>query len=1855
MPESSANITTSTPDTDISDFKDKRLISILQNNSSKVVNEKGEPLVVYHQTNSTRWINRETGEDWSLRDILSQAVKLVYDARNHGANHGDIVSVYARQGVLFADESVALGKLSREQADEALGKERFSAGRLSRAEVERKALRERDVKNVVLDSKRDNLPTTRKAAKLLLPEGGKPIHNEDQDVTIVVGKKSIKHSSLHDEEYLYKAYGKIDEIIENAVKIGELPVAEDEKGHTHSVSIFYVPINVDGVQYSARLVVKELENYGRILENLSLYNMAMHKEKTPLNTNLSATNNGAGVQSNGVSVYKVKDLIHSTQEKDKKLLGIGDNERMLFSGGVSETASRLTETGSAGASERTGRTGSTGSAEWRGDVDERDRAEVEARDREYAEAVERGDMETAQRMVDEAADRRLADFNRLNPDAGEKGFQYHRGEAPKRTVKRYAVFNVGDGGFRAAYAGNDSSTPVGVWLDSRNLKSFVSDMTFFDDGTPASYIQGDTGHGEGGKFSPTLREIMRRDPDYQKGKSYLLERGGKHGADIPNFRQMNLGQDEDGNPVKSPMVNGALPHNKLVFEIEYGIGEDGDLTERVKTEGRMMRGKNQGLAKIEPNQFYDFKTNANAAGNWSIGGTFRIVRLVPAEEIAAATEAYKKAGIAEANLAYRAGEISKKDHDARVRNMDGIKVQKWVGGYHPEDFGLSVEGVDRMFAEGKQKKLMDAATYDDDGRLIPLSERFNLEKEDMRFSGGRAEREEVERRAKADRTWMKSPDGSATEKSEREWVQEHLPGFKKWFGEWEKPYRIEKLRKSENASITGIEIVPSTDFTEYRKNALAYGKTLKGQYTNKDTGALIHLYSGKKNGGLHEILEHDYKTPEHLQSIAAIPEIIEKAIFIDSSENIDKEKHPNVTSYDYYVCGLKIGDVDFTVKMVVSNMEDGKRYYDHKLSQIEKGKLIDIVAKMPESSANITTSTPDTDISDFKDKRLISILQNNSSKVVNEKGEPLVVYHQTNSTRWINRETGEDWDKLDWSEKEKWENASQEEWEAAWEEQDFYEFDDRHARESVEVPGFFFSPVYDEHHEYGKRTIAAYLDMKNPAYDPDISGLGVTDHAGRELMERLIAEGYDGIIRTEDGKPYEYIVFRPEQIKSATENNGDFSGEKRDIRFSGGRAGFGYNRGYTEDESGNYLSLRGYEAEKEGKYVESKFRKVYELTKKSAEALKQMGLIVSNEWHHTGKGFNRNDFYEWGDHEEMDYTDGFAEPGSLGGRYTGNKKAIDRLAKEADEAEWAYEPLRDEVRIPTFDFFKAHVFDSGTTLDALLTEAEKANREARHAEISSNREMPSYERRELHESLDRSFTDMVRSRVSEEDLRALYESRYGEELRRNAEVAAYNAGVRERNAQTDGKERKLAEIATLMGVPEAEAERMVERASAAHHAEEAAERRRVERERIDNEISSIRGDVARQQDEMVKKLIAEGRAERVERVREKPDRFITEKEEMNGRYGWFDASFRYKLPRYYSGIEFKDERGFNDYNKIAADGESRIRELRDGGGSYEPAARNTATAQEGTAEGVRFSAGNGNYNSEFRENSSELFINLHNNKISDEHERNRAVTEISRRIGEGTARIVRMGEKVERGRRTLCHRAGSLLAALYDGRIAGKHAEVGETLQGGTVISERQERSGQASLHAENATRSWAKDNGFWVNENKIKRECEQIGSGAEGPVYRSKDGKKAIKFVHLDRSNQNPNPLLDCLDEIACENAALPIKMDVVGFAPDSNGRIKVVVEHPYIEGKTLSEYFGGDYRKADAKVDEFVQEKYGFEPVYSEDGDLLYHKKDGLAIGDLNYNNVIIDKNGDLHIIDSLVFLESDVDGIKQKGFVA
>lgn len=317
--------------------------------------------------------------------------------------------------------------------------------------------------------------------------------------------------------------------------------------------------------------------------------------------------------------------------------------------------------------------------------------------------------------------------------------------------------------------------------------------------------------------------------------------------------------------------------------------------------------------------------------------------------------------------------IMKEEVSAENLYWDGNDINEW--GYDDRS--------DYRYKNTKNnRKLNDLITRNDKGNVIPPSKRFYARKADVRyrFIG-------EEGASKLDKA-----EEATTRLDNLNVAREMESAFNTKKG------RIEKLRKSEPIEITGKEVTPSDDLKQYKKNALEYGKNLQGEYTNKDTGRTIQLQRGRKNGGLKEILQHDtLNDTVQIKSVAAIPSIIENAIYIDSSENQDVQKNPNVVAYHYYICGLKIGSEDYTVRMVEAEEKDGNRYYDHKLTHIEKGKLINELALINPSSSTELSSTPDAGtedrnrptnrgeiqtapISNIKDKKLVSLLQTNEKE-----------------------------------------------------------------------------------------------------------------------------------------------------------------------------------------------------------------------------------------------------------------------------------------------------------------------------------------------------------------------------------------------------------------------------------------------------------------------------------------------------------------------------------------------------------------------------------------------------------------------------------------------------------------------------------------------------------------------------------------------------------------------------------------------------------------------------------------------------------------------------------------------------------
>lgn len=162
----------------------------------------------------------------------------------------------------------------------------------------------------------------------------------------------------------------------------------------------------------------------------------------------------------------------------------------------------------------------------------------------------------------------------------------------------------------------------------------------------------------------------------------------------------------------------------------------------------------------------------------------------------------------------------------------------------------------------------------------------------------------------------------------------------------------------------------------------------------------------------------------------------------------------------------------------------------------------------------------------------------NASKVINPKtGEPLVVYHGS--------KRGED----------------------------FNVFNPKLIGERFGLgthgKGFYFSNSLGTAIYYGERPLKeVFLNIRNPFNrEDDIS------EVNNRFTSSIKRKGYDGVFG-KDTLPWankndmELVVFNPNQIKSATDNNGQFSSENDDIRYSRTAAfdklGLGKNPSWTE-------------------------------------------------------------------------------------------------------------------------------------------------------------------------------------------------------------------------------------------------------------------------------------------------------------------------------------------------------------------------------------------------------------------------------------------------------------------------------------------------------------------------------------------------------------------------------------------------------------------------------------------------------------------------------------------------------------------
>lgn len=424
------------------------------------------------------------------------------------------------------------------------------------------------------------------------------------------------------------------------------------------------------------------------------------------------------------------------------------------------------------------------------------------------------------------------------------------------------------------------------------------------------------------------------------------------------------------------------------------------------------------------------------------------------------------------------------------------------------------------------------------------------------------EEQDIMNRTIADGTFMKAPNGKDTNLTVKQWLQVRTKAFKDWFGDWELPIRLDKALNREGI-INKEYAFNGTDFIENLKNDEIWKglyEGLKEKFKNNELSAIKFYYAdfnSKLPGiyGYDNIIYLNRKTTDFFNQlhefIHAITSIeyhnnkefrkevdnLYNTAINDSRWGKDNLKHH--PSYSRHLYGYT-SPTEFLAEALA---DDGFRDILSRIKYNNKKnvwqKFIDLLKKhffVRDVSDTVFQGVIN---SIFEYSKVNKSIREDVSKVVDENGEPMVVYHGTN---------------LDFNTFE-------------------YDEDYKRGRHLVhDLHSFFFTTSYEKALKYKHdKVIPVFLNIKNPGYSSVLDDSNKPLHEYVEKENEIIKDSqYDGaqFIRFDkEGDnngttpTLQWVAKYPNQIKSATDNNGEFGKENDDIRYN------------QETQEGNYIEV----------------------------------------------------------------------------------------------------------------------------------------------------------------------------------------------------------------------------------------------------------------------------------------------------------------------------------------------------------------------------------------------------------------------------------------------------------------------------------------------------------------------------------------------------------------------------------------------------------------------------------------------------------------------------------------------------------
>ena len=240
--------------------------------------------------------------------------------------------------------------------------------------------------------------------------------------------------------------------------------------------------------------------------------------------------------------------------------------------------------------------------------------------------------------------------------------------------------------------------------------------------------------------------------------------------------------------------------------------------------------------------------------------------------------------------------------------------------------------------------------------------------------------EDVEREAKANGTWLKAPNGAETNLEEKQWKDVRTDSFKGYFGDWERSYQKDSLMNAEPVSKLEAKKIIAREGQSFI-DAVYELFEKQGGKANSPFGEVLLDKKGAKND-----VKHGVGVEKNI-SFASVKDVLEKGIIIlplDYYGTSGKKQKTGIVAAPIaidgkrYICAVE----------VIANKENS-RLYVHEVFTTEKLHE-NVVSNQVRGSK---TTSPHSQGAIAKLLQEIVNSKDNSSKVVDENGEPLVVYH----------------------------------------------------------------------------------------------------------------------------------------------------------------------------------------------------------------------------------------------------------------------------------------------------------------------------------------------------------------------------------------------------------------------------------------------------------------------------------------------------------------------------------------------------------------------------------------------------------------------------------------------------------------------------------------------------------------------------------------------------------------------------------------------------------------------------------------------------------------------------------------------